>query len=100
MADELIKLGMIQKPEEISRYYKHGSGHFIGLFTHDVGDDQAILEKDMVFTLEPGLYFAEEGIGIRIEDTLLVTENGCEVLSAGIPKDPDEIEAYMAQYKE
>ena len=49
----------------------------------------------MVFTLEPGLYFPEEGIGIRIEDTLLVTENGCEVLTAGIPKTVEEIEALM-----
>lgn len=96
MAEELIKLGMIEKPEEISRYYKHGSGHFIGLFTHDVGDDEAVLEKDMVFTLEPGLYFAEEHIGIRIEDTILITEDGCEVLSGGIPKTPEEIEAFMA----
>lgn len=97
MAKELIRLGMIEKPEEISRYYKHGSGHFIGLFTHDVGNDEAILEKDMVFTLEPGLYFAEEGIGIRIEDTILITEDGCDVLSGGIPKTPEEIEAFMAK---
>ena len=47
----------------------------------------------MMFTLEPGLYFPEEGIGIRIEDTLLVTEDGCEVLTADIPKTVEEIEA-------
>jgi len=96
MAKELVALGVIQKEEEIQKYYKHGSGHFIGLFCHDVGKDNAILEKDMVFTLEPGLYFAEEGIGIRIEDTILVTEDGYELLSGGIPKTPDEIEAFMA----
>jgi len=95
MAEELIKLGMIEKPEEISRYYFHGSGHFIGLDTHDVGGSGKVLEKDMVFTLEPGLYFDDEAIGIRIEDTILVTEDGCEVLSAGIPKTVEEIESYM-----
>lgn len=95
MAEELMKIGMIGKPEEIDRYYFHSSGHFIGLYTHDVGDDKAILEPDMMFTLEPGLYFEELGIGIRIEDTILITEDGCEVLSRGIPKTVEEIEAFM-----
>lgn len=95
MAEELIRIGMIKKPEEIMRYYFHGSGHYIGLYTHDVGDDNALLEEDMVFTLEPGLYFDELGIGIRIEDTLVVTTDGCEVLSGGIPKTVEEIEAFM-----
>lgn len=95
MAKELIKLGMIQEKEEISRYYYHGSGHYIGLYTHDVGDEYAPLEEDMMFTLEPGLYFKELGIGIRIEDTLLVTGQGCEVLSGDIPKIVEEIEAFM-----
>ncbi|MDD3339813.1 MAG: aminopeptidase P family protein [Lachnospiraceae bacterium] len=95
MAEGLIKLGKIKKAKEIDKYYYHGSGHFIGLFTHDVGDNEAILEPDMMFTLEPGLYFEEEGIGIRIEDTLLVTKTGCEILSAGIPKTVEDIEAAM-----
>lgn len=97
MAEELMKLGMIQKPEEIQKYYFHSSGHYIGLYTHDVGDDEAVLEPDMMFTLEPGLYFEELGIGIRIEDTILITENGCDVLTAGIPKTIEEIEAFMAE---
>lgn len=95
MAEELIRIGMIEKPEEIMNYYFHGSGHYIGLYTHDVGDDTAPLEKDMMFTLEPGLYFDDLHLGIRIEDTLLVTEDGCEVLSAGIPKTVEDIEAFM-----
>lgn len=95
MAEELIKLGMIEKPEDIMRYYFHSSGHYIGLYTHDVGDDEAILEEDMMFTLEPGLYFEELGIGIRIEDTILITKDGCEVLTAGIPRTVEEIEAFM-----
>ncbi len=96
MAEELIKLGMIQEKEEIAQYYYHGSGHYIGLYTHDVGDEHAVLEEDMMFTLEPGLYFPELGIGIRIEDTLLVTRDGCQVLSGDIPKTVEEIEAFMA----
>ena len=86
----------ISTVEEIDKYYFHVSGHFIGLNTHDVGDhDGMILEEDMMFTLEPGLYFDDEEIGIRIEDTILVTKDGCEVLSAGIPKTVEEIEAFM-----
>ena len=95
--EELIKLGMIEKPEEISKYYFHGSGHYIGLYTHDVGNDNELLEEDMVFTLEPGLYFDDLNLGIRIEDTLVVTKDGCEVMSDGIPKTVEEIEAFMAR---
>ncbi|MCB7303735.1 aminopeptidase P family protein [Bariatricus massiliensis] len=95
MAEELMKLGMIEKPEDIMKYYFHGSGHYIGLYTHDVGDDNAVLEEDMVFTLEPGLYFDDLKIGIRIEDTLVVTKDGCEVLSGNIPKTVEDIEAFM-----
>ena len=97
MAEELIKLGMIEKTEEISKYYFHGSGHYIGLYTHDVGNDDAPLEEDMVFTLEPGLYFDDLKLGIRIEDTLVVTKDGYEVMSDGIPKTVEEIEAFMAK---
>ncbi len=96
MAEELVKIGKIEKTEDISKYYMHGSGHNIGLDTHDPGDINLILEKDLMFTLEPGLYFDDEQIGIRIEDTLLVTEDGVDILSASIPKEIEDIEAYMA----
>ena len=99
MADELIRLGYIQKPEEISKYYFHGSGHYIGLYAHDVGNNDVPLEENMMFTLEPGLYFDDLKLGIRIEDTLLVTKDGCEALSGKIPKTVEEIEEFMAQYK-
>lgn len=97
MAQELIKLGMIEKPEEIMKYYFHSSGHYIGLYTHDVGNDEEKLQPDMMFTLEPGLYFEELGIGIRIEDTILITEDGCEVLTADIPKTVEDIEKFMQE---
>lgn len=98
MADELIRLGYIKEPEEISRYYFHGSGHYIGLYAHDVGNNDVPLEENMMFTLEPGLYFDDLKLGIRIEDTLLVTKDGCEVLSGQIPKTVEEIEEFMTRY--
>lgn len=97
MAEELIKLGMIRKPEEIMKYYFHSSGHYIGLYTHDVGDDKALLEENMMFTLEPGLYFDELNLGIRIEDTILITKDGCEILTDDIPKTVEDIENHMAK---
>ena len=54
MAEELMKIGMIEKPEEIMKYYFHGSGHYIGLYAHDVGEADNILEENAMFTLEPG----------------------------------------------
>ena len=89
----------MKKPDEISKYYFHGSGHYIGLYTHDVGENNVLLEENMMFTLEPGLYFDDLKLGIRIEDTLLVTKDGCEVLSGRIPKTVEEIETFMAGRK-
>lgn len=75
--------------------YPHGLGHPVGLFVHDVTNGRA-LEPGMVITLEPGLYRPGD-LGIRIEDTYLVTEKGCELLTTGFPADPDSVEALMAQ---
>lgn len=98
---ELKKIGLIKEDSDISKYYYHGVGHFIGLETHDVsGTESAILKKGMVITVEPGLYIEEEGIGIRIEDDILVTENGYENLSKDIPKTIEEIEAFIKNYNE
>ena len=71
-------------------------GHFLGLETHDIsGTDFEILKEGMVITVEPGLYIAEEEIGIRIEDDILVTATGYENLSKNIIKTVEEIEAFM-----
>lgn len=91
----LENINMIHTIEELDEYYFHGVSHFLGLDTHDVGDREVDLEPGMVFTVEPGLYIRELGIGIRIEDDVLVTEKGCEVLSSHVPKEIDEIEEIM-----
>jgi Xaa-Pro aminopeptidase len=62
---------------------------------HDVGDTRTPLAPGMVLTVEPGVYLPREGLGVRIEDDILVTREGHEVLSAAAPKRPDEIEALM-----
>lgn len=94
LSKRCIEIGLIKEKEEIIKYLYHGVGHYIGLDTHDVGD-RDILQPGMVLTVEPGLYIKEEGIGIRIEDDVLVTENGCEVLSKGIIKSVADIENAM-----
>ena len=98
--EELQKIGLISDGSELSKYYFHGVSHMLGLETHDIGrGSEGVLKKGMVFTVEPGLYIPEESIGIRIEDDVLVTDGGCVVLSAAIPKTVSEIEALMAESK-
>ena len=69
--------------------------HFVGMATHDVGIEGVLLKEGMVFTIEPGLYYPEKELGIRIEDTVLITRDGCEVLTKDVPKEIHEIEAFM-----
>ena len=116
LTEGLCRLGLLTGTAEsqiqasgYQRFYMHKTGHWLGLDVHDVGDyrigeDSRELEVGMVLTVEPGLYIAVDeasveprwrGIGIRIEDDVLVTRSGPEVLSARLPKDPDEIEALM-----
>ncbi len=94
--EELQALGMVTTKEEVSKYYYHGVSHHLGLDTHDVNVRGVALEENMVITVEPGLYIEEEAIGIRIEDDVVVTATGCEVLSPQIIKTVDDIEAFMA----
>ena len=114
----LVELGLIDgsvkdlpaliKEEKYKPFYMHRTGHWLGMDVHDVGDYKEDgkwrrLEPGMVLTVEPGLYIAPDaeapeqyrGIGIRIEDDVAVTNDGHEVLSADVPKDPDAIEELM-----
>jgi Xaa-Pro aminopeptidase len=74
-----------------------GLGHFVGLGTHDVGPWDYVLEEGMVFAIEPALYFPDKNIGIRVEDTVLVTRDGCEVLTRDVPKEIEDIERLLAR---
>jgi len=78
-------------------YYMHGTSHFLGLDVHDVGTKDTILEPGMVLTCEPAIYISDEGIGIRLENNLLITEEGNIDLMAGIPIEVEEIETLMAK---
>ena len=93
ITEALIGLGLIENPDEVSKYYIHGVSHFLGMDTHDLGGREAVLEAGNVITVEPGIYIPEERLGIRIEDDVLVTEDGYCVLSQNIPKETSEIEA-------
>lgn len=97
LSNGCIELGLIEKEEEIGKYYMHGVSHHLGIDVHDVTVDGVKLAPGSVITDEPGLYIDEWEIGIRIEDDLLITEDGCKVLSSGIIKEPEEIEAFMAK---
>ena len=95
LASECVEKGLISYKEEISKVYYHSVSHFLGLDTHDCGTRSDKLEPGNVVTCEPGLYFKELGIGVRIEDDVLITENGSEVLSEEIIKDVDAIEKML-----
>jgi Xaa-Pro aminopeptidase len=82
--------------EPMSKYFTHGLGHHVGLEVHDPADSDPPLEPGMVITIEPGLYMPREKLGIRIEDMVVVTADGAEVLSAALPKEPSEIEKILA----
>lgn len=80
-----------------AQYFCHGIGHYLGLDVHDVGDYSTPLEEGDVFTIEPGIYIAQENLGVRIEDDYVITEDGAVCLSFDLPKSVDEIEAMMAK---
>lgn len=96
-AKELKRLNVIEESSQVKDYYYHGVSHSLGLDTHDVGlgrDEQLVAGN--VITVEPGIYIKEEGIGIRIEDNILVTKKGNVNLSKNIIKTVSDIEEFMA----
>jgi Xaa-Pro aminopeptidase len=93
---ELRNIDLIKEDSELGKYYYHGVSHHLGLDVHDIGNRDSALTPGMVLTVEPGLYIAEEAIGIRIEDDVLITEDGNVVLSSEIPKAIDDIESLMS----
>jgi len=104
MEDEMIKIGLLTKEEVeqqdsekplYKQYFMHGTAHHIGLDVHDVVDRHQPFQAGMVFTCEPGIYIREEDIGIRIENNILITENGPVDLTANIPREVEEIEELM-----
>lgn len=95
LAEELKNIGLITSNKEVYRYMPHGVSHSLGLDTHDPINYSDTLKPGNVITVEPGLYIPEEGIGIRIEDNILVTENGYINLSEKIIKTVEDIESFM-----
>lgn len=81
--------------EPLGKYLPHGVSHHVGLDVHDA-TGEGPLAAGMVITVEPGIYIPEENLGVRIEDTVVVTETGCRNLSAALPREPDEVEKAMA----
>jgi len=104
MQEELINLGLFdmhdvknQDPKNplYKKYFMHGTSHSLGLDVHDVGDTSTPMKSGMVFTCEPGIYIQEEGLGIRLENDILVTDGNPHDLMGNIPIELDEIEVLM-----
>ena len=87
--------GTLCGAKNCTEYFVHGLSHWLGMRVHDVGDYRTPLGPGAVITVEPGIYLPEESLGVRIEDDVLVTDTGHEVLSADAPRAPQEIEALM-----
>lgn len=105
MEKELVDLGLIshddiknENPDwpAFKKYFMHGTSHHIGLDVHDIASIYKVFEENMVFTVEPGIYIPEEGIGIRLEDDVVITKNGHINLMKNIPIEAEEIEDIMS----
>ena len=118
LVEGLVRLGLLEgdvedviETERYRSFFMHGTSHWIGMDVHDVGDYKSgdewrLLEPGMALTVEPGLYVQAGSetaprrfwnTGIRVEDDIVITDDGCDVLTSDVPKDADEIEALMAQ---
>ena len=104
MEEQLIRLGLFKKedvqnqnPEQplFKKYFMHGIAHHLGLDVHDLTDRERPFEEGMVLTIEPGIYIKEEGLGIRLEDDIVIGEHKNEILSEGIPIEIEEVEQLM-----
>ncbi len=104
MNEELLKLGLLKKSQikkqdpdnpACRKYFMHGLGHPLGLDVHDVGDNNQPFAAGTVLTVEPGIYLPDEGFGVRLEDDIVVTENGPVNLMAKVPIEAGEIEEIM-----
>jgi Xaa-Pro aminopeptidase len=104
MNDELVHLGLLTQAERATdtaddpackKYFMHGLGHSLGLGVHDLAPVNGPFEPGWVVTVEPGIYIPDEGLGIRLENDLLVTADGCIDLCSHVPIEADEIEALM-----
>jgi len=93
--EEILKKQGFDLTKDYFQRMRGGFGHYVGLAVHDVGGGPSVLKPGMVFANEPLMIFSEENLGVRVEDTILITETGCEVLTAGIPRTVKEIEAFM-----
>ena len=109
VAEKMVEAGILEKPEMIANIYLRNfatigrANHQIGLDAHDNCNEPSspddVFIPGMVFAVEPGIYLRDKNIGLRIEDDVLITEDGVEILTAAIPKKIDEIEAIMAENK-
>ena len=87
--------GDLCAPGTCDRYFIHGLSHWLGMDVHDVGNYATPLAPNMVFTVEPGIYIPEEKLGVRIEDDVVVTATGYELLSSGAPRTAADVEKAM-----
>jgi len=94
--DYIDSHGKDKEGRSLGRYYIHGLSHHVGLDVHDPSGPSRPLEAGMVVTMEPGIYIPEENLGVRIEDDVLITPTGYKLLTARLPRSPDEIEKIMA----
>lgn len=106
MEQELIGLDLLNESDVrnqdpaaplYKQYFMHGTSHYLGLDVHDVGAKYRVFEPGMVYTCEPGIYIREEGLGIRLENDILLTKGGNEDLMRNIPLEADDIEQLMSE---